>query len=164
MLGIPGFMVSLIVSFVVFGDATGVLWIYVLGDNPWPSSIGAILSVLFVLGLLTVWIASVTIGFVTGRKLETIPGFNKKHIFVSIVATIAPFLFIVLHQVNVGNIGPKTDGLRCSDFCSQMGYSASGIPSRNSGERSCSCYDNSGIEVMKVPIDSIATDKQTFSP
>jgi hypothetical protein len=158
--GIPGFFVSVIISFVVFGSAAGILWIFVFGDNPWPSSIEIILPILFVIVFLTVWTASVTIGFITGKKLEKTPGLNKKHILVSIGVTIAPVLFIVFHQLSVGNIGPKSDGIRCSDFCSQKGYSGSGMPPKDSGERSCSCFDNSGLEIMKVPIDSIDPGEQ----
>ena len=162
--GVPGFFVSVIISFVVFGSAAGILWIFVFGDNPWPSSIEIILPILFVLVFLTVWIASVTIGFVTGKKLEKSPGLIKKHILVSIGVTIAPIIFIVFHQLSVGNIGPKSDGIRCSDFCSQKGYSGSGIPPKGSGERSCSCFDNSGFEILKVPIDSIDPGKHGDSP
>jgi len=153
--GVPGFIVSLIVSFVVSGFAGGVLWIYGFGDNPWPAYIENILPVLLALVFMTVWLASLTIGFITGKKLEQNPILNKKHILTSIGVTIISILFIVFHQLSVGNIGPKSDSLRCSDFCSQKGYSASSMPPRDSGERSCSCLDQSGHEIIRVPLDSI---------
>jgi hypothetical protein len=162
--GIPGFFVSVIISFVVFGSAAGVLWIFVFGDNPWSSSIETILPILFVLVFLTGWIAAVTIGYVAGKKLEKNPGLNKKHILVSISVTIAPILLIGFHQLSVGNIGPKSDAMRCSDFCSQKGYSGSGMPPKDSGERSCSCFGNSGLEILKVPIDSIDQGEQRVRP
>jgi hypothetical protein len=156
--GIPGFFVSLIISFVFFGSATGVLWIYGFGDNTWPSSINKILLILLTLAFVAIWSTSIIIGFVTGKKCENYPALNRKHILVSICATITPILFIVIHQLSVGNIGAKSDDIRCSDFCSRQGYSASGIPPRDSGDRSCSCFDNAGIEIIKMPIDSIARD------
>jgi hypothetical protein len=162
--GMPGFFVSLIISFVVFGSVAGILWIFVFGDNPWPSSIERILPILFMLVFLTVWIASVTIGFAVGKKLEKSVGLNKKHILVSIGFTILPILFVVFHQLSVGNIGPKSDSIRCSDFCSQKGYSGSGIPPKDSAEKSCSCFDNSGLEILKVPIDGIDPSKHRVSP
>jgi hypothetical protein len=106
--GIPGFFVSLIISFVIFGVAAGILWIYVFGDNPWPSSIEKILPILFALTFLTVWIASITIGYVTGKKLESDPVMNKNHILVSGGLTVMFILFIALQQLSVGNIGPKS--------------------------------------------------------
>jgi hypothetical protein len=157
--GIPGFIISVVISFMFFGFLVGVLWIYVFGDNPWPSLIEKILPALFALVFLTLWITTIVVGFIVGKRLENNPVLNKKHILVSIGVTIIPILFIVLYQVSVGNIGPKSDGERCSDFCSQRGYSGSSMPPEDSGERSCSCLDNSGLEIIKVPIDSIDTVK-----
>jgi hypothetical protein len=153
--GVPGFIVSLTVSFVVFGFAGGVLWIYVFGDNPWPAYIDKVLIVLFMIVFLTAWLASLTIGFITGKQLEQNPILNRKHVLISIGVTITSVLFIVFHQWSVGNLGPKSDGLRCSDLCRQKGYPASSMPPRDSGERSCSCLDQTGHEIIKVPIDSI---------
>jgi hypothetical protein len=153
--GVPGFIVSLTVSFVVIGFAGGVLWIYVFGDNPWPEYIEKTLAVLFVLVFLTAWLASLTIGFIMGKKLEQNPTLNRKHVLISIGVTITAILFIVFHQWGVGNLGPKSDSLRCSDFCRQKGYPASSMPPQDSGERSCSCLDRTGHEIIKVPIDSI---------
>jgi hypothetical protein len=153
--GIPGLFVSLIISFVIFGVAAGILWIYVFGDNPWPSPTEVMLPILFALSFLIVWITSITVGYVTGKKLESDPALNKTHILVSGGLTIMFVLFIVLQQLSVGNLGPKSEDVLCSEFCSRQGYSGSGMPPRNSGERTCSCFDNSGREVLKVPLDDI---------
>ena len=156
--GIPGFFVSGMISLVVFGAVIGILWIYVFGDNPWPFSTDKMLSILPVFLFLILWIASITIGYVIGKKLEKDPLLNWKHILVSGGLTLLFILFIVLQQWSVGNIGPKSDSVLCSDFCSQKGYSGSGMPPENSGDRSCSCFDNSGNEVLTVPLDSIDPD------
>lgn len=153
--GIPGLIVSAIVSFAVSGFAAGVLWIFVFGDNPWPSVIEKIFPFLLALVFLTVWFACIRIGFVIGKQLEQNPVLNKKHVLVSIALTLIPILFIVFYQFQVGNIGPKSEGVRCSDFCSQKGYSASSMPPQNSGKRTCSCLNNFGLEIIKVPIDSL---------
>lgn len=153
--GIPGFFISLIISFVIFGVAAGILWIYFFGDNPWPSSTEKILPTLFVLIFLTIWVTSITAGYITGKKLESDPALNKTHILVSGGLTVMFILFVVLQQLSVGNIGPKSEDVLCSEFCSRQGYSGSGMPPRNSGERSCSCYDNFGNEVLKVPLNGI---------
>jgi len=153
--GIPGFFVSAIISLVVFGVAMGILWIYVFGDNPWPVSTEAMLSILLVLIFLILWAISITIGYFFGRRLEKDPLLNRKHILVSGALTIIFVLFIVFQQLSVGNIGPKSESVLCSDFCSQQGYSGSGIPPKNSGDRSCSCFDSLGNEVLKVPLDRI---------
>jgi len=70
--GIPGFFVALIISFLLFGVTAGVLWVFVFGDNPWPSFTEKILPGLFVLAFLVAWIIFIGIGFVIGRRLEMI--------------------------------------------------------------------------------------------
>ena len=156
---VPGFFISAIISFVAFGSAAGFLWLYVYGDMSWPSSVEIILPIIFAFTFLLLWIISIVIGFVTGKKFEKDQTQNVKHILISLGMTIVPIILIVLHQLSVGNIGQKTDGMLCNEYCSQNGYSGSGMPPRNSGDRSCFCYDNSGNEVIKGPIDSLIPSK-----
>lgn len=157
--GIPGFFVALIISLIVFGLAAGVLWIYFFGDSPWPSLTEKLLPILFVITFLAAWIACITAGFMTGKKLEKDLLLNKNHILVSGGLTIMFLFLIVLQQFSVGNIGPKSEEALCSEFCSQQGYSGSGMPPKNSGDRSCSCFDNLGHEALKVPLDSLEPDR-----
>ena len=158
LVGIPGFFVAVIISFAVFGVAAGMLWLYFFGDNPWPASTEKMLTGLFALTFLILWISSITIGFVIGKRLEKDPQLNKSHILISSGLTILCILAMVLQQLSVGNIGPKSDSVLCSDFCSLRGYSGSGMPPTDSGDRTCSCYDNLGNEALKVPLDSIDLD------
>lgn len=153
--GIPGLILALIISFVISGLVLGFLWLFVFGDDPWPSSVETISSLLFVFTFLVAWTAILAAGFVTGKRLEKDTTMNKSHILASVGISILFILFIVLHQLSVGNIGPKSDGEFCMDYCIQQGYSASSTPPQNSGEKSCSCLDDSGSEVIKIPIDSI---------
>ena len=156
--GIPGFFVSVIIALIVFGVVMGALWLYFFGDNPWPATTEKILSSFFVITFLIVWIISITVGFVVGKRLEKDPRLDKSHILISSGLTLLFMLLIIIQQLRVGNLGPKSDGIVCSDYCSLNGYSGSSLPPRNSGERSCSCIDNFGNEVLKVPLDSITPD------
>jgi hypothetical protein len=114
-----------------------------------------LLPILFALIFLMVWIALIVIGFVTGRRLEKDPALNRSHILVSGALTVLFIVLIVLQQWSVGNLGPKSDTVICSEYCSESGYSGSGMPPRNSGDRTCSCYDTSGNEALSVPLDRI---------
>ena len=156
--GIPGFFVSGVIALFVFGAVLGILWIYVFGDNPWPVSTDTVLSILLVFVFLIFWIASIAIGYAVGKKLEKDPVLNWKHILISGGLILMFILFIVLQQWSVGNMGPKSESVLCSDFCIQKGYSASGTPPIDSGERSCICLDDFGNEGLKVPLDSLAPD------
>lgn len=157
--GIPGFFVSVFISSIIFGGIAGVLWLFVFGDNPWPAYADTLLAILFVLVFLTVWLATITLGFIIGRRLEQNPVLNKNHILSSLGITAIFVLFILFQQLSVGNLGPKSEGEHCMDFCIQEGYSASSIPAQDTGERSCSCLDGSGNEIITVPLDSIDSAK-----
>lgn len=156
----PGFLVALIISFVLFGAAAGILWLYVYGDSPWPASTEKTLPALFLVTLLVVWLGLVIAGFITGKKFEADPALNFKHILVSVVATIVPVILIVLRQLSVGNIGPKSASVLCNEYCSGKGYAASGMPPRDSGKSDCVCFDSRGQEAMKLPLDSITSGRQ----
>jgi len=156
--GLPGFFVAGIISLFVFGALVGFLWLFVFGDDPWPSSPERILSILLVLTFLILWIGSIALGYYAGRRLEQNPAWNQNHILLSAGLILLFILFILLQQWSVGNIGPKSDSMLCSDYCSTEGYAGSGMPPQNSGDRICSCYDASGKEVLKTPVDSLELD------
>ena len=153
--GIPGFFVALIAAFVAFGIGAGVLWIFVFGDNPWPPAVDSILPVMALVVFVAAWAAITIFGYFYGRGMEDVAGLNKAHVLISVGATIAPIAVIVLHQFSVGNLGPPSDGARCSDYCRHEGYSASGMPPKDSGDRSCICFDGGGREVFRKPIDRL---------
>jgi len=153
--GIPGFFVAVIIAFFSIGAWTGLLWVFVFGDNPWPSMTEGTLFILFTVIFLLVWIILMAIGFSIGRKLENDPLLNKQHILLSGVITLLFILMIAIQQLSVGDIGPKSDGVLCSDYCLLNGYSGSGMPPSNSGDRTCSCYDDFGNEVLKEPLEII---------
>jgi hypothetical protein len=154
--GVPGLLGSGLVSLFLLGVLWGLLWIYVFGDNSWPTSAESIVSLSFVLVFFVLWLGSISAGYAIGKRLETDPGVNKMHILVSGLVTAVMIALILVQQWSVGNLGPKSDALLCSDFCSHQGYSASGMPPANSGDRTCSCYDGSGKEVLKIPLKQIA--------
>jgi len=153
--GVPGFFTALLVAFAVFGVAAGLLWVFVYGDTAWPESTASLLPAVFFAVFLLLWMASLVIGYLVGTRLEAQSGFNRNHIIVSAIATILPVALMALQQLGVGNIGPQHDSLVCADYCQGLGHAGSGMPPRHSGERSCSCLDDRGREVLTVPLDSI---------
>jgi len=153
--GVPGFVVALLAALVVSGAGAGLLWLFVFGDNPWPESSGPLLTTLFTVTFAGVWLAALSAGFATGRRLETQPGFNRAHLWLALAATLLPLALLVLQQLRVGNLGPKTEGERCSAYCLELGYHGSGTPPRTEAERTCSCYDEQGREALKLPIDEL---------
>jgi hypothetical protein len=155
--GVLGFFVSLLIVFVIFGAVAGFLWLYVFGDDPWPSSTEKILPILFILAFFVLWTTFIMVGFVIGKNLEKDSELNKMHILISIFVIIIPIMLFILNQWRVGNIGSKPDSIICSDYCTEKGYSGSGMPAEISGEKSCSCFDSHGKEVIKIPMEDIVS-------
>ena len=158
--GVPGFFVSLLATFALFAVLAGFLWVFVYGDNPWPQSVDKRLPVLFAFSLLVPWVVSIIIGFRVGKNLEAKPGLDKQHIMISAAVTGLPIIFMLLHQLSVGNIGKKSDSQICSEYCSSKGYRASGMPPRNTGERSCFCLGEQGREAINVPLERVISGEQ----
>jgi len=156
--GIPGLFMAGIISVLAFGAVAGILWIYVFGDNPWPASTETIISTLFVLVFMVLWIGFITLGYGVGTKLENNPLLNRNHVLISVGLTLTFLLLILFQQLSVGNLGPKSDSVLCSEFCIQHGYARSGMPPIDSGNRICSCYDDSGNEALRIPLDHIVPD------
>ena len=154
--GLPGLFVSAVISLFVFGAAAGLLWLFVFGDNPWPASSESALTLLVALVFLGAWTATLVIGYAFGKRRENDPVLDKRHVLISLGATLGVILLIVLYQVRVGNIGPRPDSVICSDYCAQQGSSASSMPPRDFGERTCSCLDQFGNTIITVAIESIA--------
>jgi hypothetical protein len=73
----PGALLSLIAATAITGTTAGFLWIFVFGDNTWPTIVERGLALLFPLTFLGLWIAFVGAGFMTGKRLEVDPGLDK---------------------------------------------------------------------------------------
>jgi hypothetical protein len=153
--GIPGILWSLLFAAIIFGALSGFFWLFVYGDSPWPQAAGRMLSVAFLLVFVTACVAFMVAGYVFGKKLEAQPGFNRKHVVLSIGATVLPVALVILRQFSVGNIGPQPDSVVCADFCLGKGYSGSGMPPGDTGERTCFCLDGHGVAVDRIPLDKL---------
>jgi hypothetical protein len=70
--GVPGFVVSLLVAFILFGFVAGVFWLYVYGDDAWPSSAETILPVLLVMSFLILMIMSNNQGHICIARLNRV--------------------------------------------------------------------------------------------
>jgi len=152
---VPALLVAVIISTLLFGAAAGLLWIFVFGDNPWPASAGTVLTVMLVLAFLALWVGLLSAAYRFGIKQEQQATLNTRHMMTAVGATVLLVLLVVAHQWSVGNLGPKSDGELCADFCQEKGYSGSGMPPRDAGVATCSCFNAQGREAVKVPMGEI---------
>lgn len=156
---IPAFLVALIASFVVFGGVVGILWLYVFGDNPWPQGIDLYLLIPFVLVFTGIWSTLLIVAYKTGKAREAdINSSPKKAVIVAFGTTAVLVLFIAFQQWRVGNIGPTSINVACSDYCKDNGYNTSMIPPRDSSaesDASCNCLDAKGQIAITTPMTTL---------
>jgi hypothetical protein len=146
--GVPGLAVTLLIALFLCGALAGLLWLYVFGDNPWPLTAERLLPAVFLFTFLVLWMATIVAGYRTGKRLEDTPGLDRHHVLAAAGATALPVALLLLHQLGVGNIGPKSATVRCGEFCSDHGYAGSAMPPRDSGDTTCRCFDSSGRPVI----------------
>jgi hypothetical protein len=156
---LPGLVLSGILSFLLSGMTLGILWLFVFGDNPWPAAVESLLPVVFLATFLLAWLACLLGGYYVGKRLEADGGAKKSHILISLGLTALMIVFILLQQWGAGNLGPKTEGQLCHEFCVSQGYSASSTPPRNSGQATCGCLDDTGREALTVPLEGLQPQK-----
>jgi len=152
---VPIVLASAVISFAVFGAAAGVLWLFVAGDSPWPSSANTSLVALFVLAFAASSLALTSRAYAVGRREEAQASLNAKHALAAVGATALLLLAVGAYQWHVGNIGARTDDVLCSEFCRAKGFAGSGMPPRNAGAATCTCFDTQGREVATVPMENV---------
>ncbi|NOT25017.1 MAG: hypothetical protein HOP16_02840 [Acidobacteria bacterium] len=150
---LPAFLLSLIGGAMLLGAATGVLWLFVFGDNPWPSAANTLLTTTFIIGTLALWLAQLAIAYAIGKTQERRPSLNRTHVAASVGATIALAGLIAVRVLGIGSAAARTDTMICADHCLARGFSASGMAPRDSGDHTCTCYDAQGQESVSVPIE-----------
>jgi hypothetical protein len=156
---VPAFLAAIIISLLLFGVVAGALWLFVFGDNPWPSSAGNVPVALFLLVCMALWIAFISAAYIAGKRQEARAAINAWHLAASAGATALLVFGIAMHQWSVGNIGARSSGRLCSEFCQCKGFAGSGMPPGDTGEETCSCYDARGGEAVKIPLADITAQQ-----
>jgi hypothetical protein len=156
---LPTFLLALVAGGMLLGAAAGLLWLFVFGDDPWPSAADTLLTTIFIVATLALWIAQLAVAYAVGRREEGRHALNRSHVLASVGATIVLGGLIAVRLFGLGTAASRTDTMICADHCSSRGFSGSGMPSRDSGDRTCSCYDAQGQESVRVPFESIRENR-----
>lgn len=149
---LPALLVSGIAALALFGAAAGVLWLFAFGDNPWPQAAETALGVGFGAAWLSFWLALLALAFFRGKRSAAGAPLGRRDVLAALGVTIGAAGVILLHQRSVGNLGPVSDGERCSNFCDRKGFSGSSMPPRMTGLATCSCVDAQGREALTIPL------------
>lgn len=152
---LPALLASGAVALALFGALAGSLWLFVFGDNPWPPSVEKVLVALTFVAFAAIWAVLLWRAYAFGKGQEQVSAPMSRHVRVAAAITAVLLLLGVAYQWRVGNIGPPDDGTLCSQFCRDKGFAGSGMPPRNQGAPTCTCFDAQGREAVKVPITEV---------
>ena len=153
---VPGFIASTLVVSALFAGILEMLWLFVFGDSTWPAWTEQVTPVVMLVVFFCLWIGTTVAGYIVGKRLESEPGINASHVWMSLGATLLPIIIISLHQISIGNLGPKSNAELCGEYCSDLGFAMSSIPPQNSGEQTCRCLGQYGEMEMSVPINELS--------
>jgi hypothetical protein len=149
---VPALLVSIIAAALMLAASAGALWLFVYGDDPWPNTANVLLGAIFLLVAAALWLALLSVAYTVGRQQEGEPSLNKRHVALSLGATVVLAAIIIVRLVDLNVAGVRSDSVVCADLCRSEGFTASGLPPRDSGDRTCSCYDSQGQEVRRVTL------------
>jgi hypothetical protein len=149
---VPALLVSIIAAALMLAASAGALWLFVYGDDPWPNTANVLLGAIFLFVAAALWLALLFVAYTVGRQHEGEQSLNKGHVALSAGATVVLAVIIIVRLAGLNVAGAQNDSVACADLCRSQGFTASGLPPRDSGDRTCSCYDAQGQEVRRVAL------------
>ncbi len=156
MFGVPAFLFSGILAVLLTGAIAGTLWIFVLGDNAWPSSVHRSLLLLVLAAFSLVWLALLAAAYRWGKRQESSAVLNRNHLFLAMGSTAGLLLVAFLHQLSTGNLGRKPDAIVCADFCTSRGLYASRLPP----DGTCRCLASDGRDSLVSPVQHLREESR----
>ncbi len=153
--GIPGLFIAFIASIFTAGIISGIFWIFIFGDESWPSWTNSFIIIISILVFIIMLLIFLIWGYRVGRRLEQNNESIKKHFIISLVIILVLIILIIIYSFSVGNLGSKSISILCNDFCIDNNYSISEIPHSIDGDDIrdfCRCLDNMGKVVKEVPL------------
>lgn len=103
---LPSALLATLAALVFAGGATGVLWIFVYGDDPWPAQAGNTVMVLAALACALMFAALVGLSY---KRREPAGGVRHSHVLAALGLTVALPLLVGQHQWRIGNLGSSED-------------------------------------------------------
>lgn len=158
MFAVPALLASIVAAAMLLAASAGLLWVFVFGDDPWPREADMFLTVTFVGGGLALWMGLLAAAYAFGKTEEAQPVLNRGHMWLSAGLTAGLAGLMASRVWGVGSLGPGSDTQVCTDYCLAEGFAASGMPPRDSGDRTCSCYDDQGKEARRIQLADIDQD------
>jgi hypothetical protein len=152
----PALLVSILAAALMLAVSAGALWLFLLGDNPWPPAASTLLGAVFFVVGAGMWLALLWTAWAVGRQQEDRPALNAAHVMLAIGVTVVLAALIGgrLTGLSLNPFGARSDSVTCADLCRAKGFVGSSTPPRSSGDRTCRCYDAAGREAESIDLSA----------
>src|SRR5690606_1581659 len=102
---VPSVVAGVMAAVLAAAADTGILWVFVYGDDPWPAQSSSALASLAVLVGLLVLATCLFIAYRAGRSRESRGGLRRAHALIALGLSVGLPLVVLFHQWQVGNLG-----------------------------------------------------------
>ena len=141
---LPALLASLLAGTIVLVFTLAVFWVFVFGDDTWPTYANVLMAVFSVGAFTATFCVLLYHAYVEGRRQEDKAGLGRRPVAYAMAATLALLIVPALygwHSSQNADTGPAA---ACARDCAARGFAGSGIPPRDSGDRTCTCYGPDG--------------------
>ncbi|MGE5639025.1 MAG: hypothetical protein ACM30H_02945 [Clostridia bacterium] len=149
--GAPALLAALLVGAIVLVFALAIFWIFIFGDNTWPDYSYYLLAALFIGAAGTTFAVLLYHAYEAGKRQEETTSTNRAHIALAIASTLALLIVPALYVWHSSQADQTPEGA-CAFYCKNRGFAASGMPPRNSGDKTCTCYGPKGEAGATFPL------------
>lgn len=94
---LPSAVIAYLFALFTAGGTAGALWLFVYGDNPWPSSAGYLITIVACLSFLAAITALLISAYRTGKHQEMHGVVNRKHTLIAAGGTALLLLILAIN-------------------------------------------------------------------
>ena len=149
--GAPALLASLLVGAIVLVFALAVFWVFIFGDDTWPAYTNYLLAALFIGSAGTTFVVLLYHAYAAGQRQEQAPSTSGFHVALAVASTLALLAVPALYVWHSSQADQTPEGA-CAFYCTNRGFPSSGMPPRNSGDKTCTCYRPDGGVGASFPL------------
>jgi len=153
--GAPALLAGLLLGAIVLVFALAIFWVFIFGDDTWPSYAYVLLGLVFAATAATTVFILLRLAYEQGARQEEKPTLNRGHVAISATATLVLLAGPGLYLWHANSRQPETPEGACARYCTARGFPGSGMPPRDSGSITCTCYGALGRENQSFPLPEL---------
>ncbi len=104
---VPIALAAALAAVLIAGAGAGIMWMFIYGDDVWPSSANMTIMVVAVTVCILVFSSLVALCYSVGKAYETRGGLRRAQVLTAIGLSVGLPLLVLWHQWQVGNLSHR---------------------------------------------------------